>query len=334
MSYIAAIAAIIGSALAAKQQSDANKQQQGLANASSFLGAQELALAREAQRQGTASKIDAQGNVVFYDPSTNAWRTQLSATGQRMQDASDRESYSRLTDDQTMGRQGRIDNYGRRQQEGQYADAEMRQLMDDQSAGGRYSPEAIAAELRLSRQGAVNEGFDQVANLYGTQMARSNGASGDASTLMRLAKARSGAMATTMGTPNIEAMQMAEGINNDRANGQMNRYNLGASRASNIDDVPFQPSNVSGMSSAIQGQGQQAALGGLQLSGGLVGQARRGMLATPLPGQNTYVPDMIAGIGELFRDQEDDIGSYLGQLNKKRNPNGTSGGASNPRTGF
>jgi hypothetical protein len=111
----------------------------------------------------------------------------------------------------------------------------------------------LASQLRLNRTDAVNKGFDQVSSSLGTQALRS-GATGGAAIAAQLAKQRSQAIAQTMGSPEIEGMQLATDVNNSRSGAAGNIYNILAGRASGAPIQTFNPSSVaSGANAALAG---------------------------------------------------------------------------------
>lgn len=57
-----------------------------------------------------ASKFDAQGNEVYFDPQTNSYKVRLSAGQQQQQTANDTENLKRSTVDQQRAREGNIQN--------------------------------------------------------------------------------------------------------------------------------------------------------------------------------------------------------------------------------
>lgn len=215
-------------------QEQAYQQQQAIQQ-------EQLELSKELARRGIATQVDANGNVTAYDQATNTWKTVLSPTQQKIQDLSDQEQINTLQTDAPINRIENIVNATRRSKEGVAAGGVLASLQDRLANPVRGSD--LASSLRLSRENAVNKGFDTVSASLGTQALRS-GASGGAALAGALAKQRGQAIAQTMGNPDIEGMQLADSTNADRLNSTGNIYNMLASRASGGGDTTFNPTQV------------------------------------------------------------------------------------------
>ena len=306
----------IASIWGAKQASDASKAQLNFQRQQfeyqKGLAAQQQKLAEQAARLGMATQVDANGNVTYYDEQTNTWKSVLSETGRALLDTSNREELARGQDYQ-MARGERLINARRRSQEDATAQTDLATYNRQQQQGGKYDAGQLESSLRLARQGYVNNAFDDVASNVATQTLRS-GATGAEAGQGRLAAARAKALAEVMGNPNIEGMQMADDMNGKSFGGLADRYNLMASRASNIGDAPFNPSGVASNSGqtlasarALAGNSQLGAAGAIGNSGVGVGNAARGVDFT----QGGTVGGFWAGIGDLINGYEEKVGKAL-----------------------
>ena len=273
--------------LAAQQQQAANEL---------AIQKEQLALQKELQRRGIATQVDANGNVTSYDEASNTWKTVLSPTQQRLQGLSDTEQIAQLTTDAPMSRLESIVNATRRSKEGTTADGLRASLSDSLVNPVRGSD--LASSLRLSREKAVNQGFDEVSRSIGTQALRS-GASGGSALAASLAKQRAQAIAQTIGNPDIEGMQAAAEMNSGKRNELGNLYNVMASRASAAPVSSFNPTgtavNASSALAAARGLAGQA--GGQ--AGNMLAQAGQTTRTTPDYVGNSSAP-MLASISSLI----------------------------------
>jgi hypothetical protein len=257
---------------------------------------EQLALQKELQRRGIATQVDANGNVTSYDEASNSWKTVLSPTQQRLQTLSDAEQIAQLTTDAPMSRLESIVNATRRSKEGTTADGIRASLSDSLVNPVRGSD--LASSLRLSREKAVNQGFDDVSRSIGTQALRS-GASGGSALAASLAKQRAQAIAQTIGNPDIEGMQAAAEMNSNKRSELGNLYNVMASRASGAPVGSFSPTgtavNASSALAAARGLAGQSS----GQAGNLLAQAGQTTRTTPDYVGNSSAP-LMASISSLL----------------------------------
>ena len=256
----------------------------------------QLELAREAARMGRASQMDAAGNLTIYDEATNSWKTVLSADQQQLLDASERESLQQLTRDASMSRNEREiasrDRYGARETAGA-----VKSQIDDQVAGrGGYNAGDIESSLRLSRERAVSQGFDDVSNTLSTQAMRSG--SGNLNQIASaLARARSQAIAQQMGDPRTEAVGMAQQLNQARMGGNAQLYNMFNTTGNNPNAVA--PGVNTGVDNSALASARSAAAAGIGQAGSLTNSAAMiNNSARPVM-DNTW-GELLGGIGNLM----------------------------------
>ena len=307
MSLLADAAAIFGASQANKASKKQLAFQKEQFEFQKKISNDMLAMAKQAQRQGLATQVDSRGNVVYYDEASNTWKSVLSLSSQALQDTSDREQLQQLGPDAAMARGDRLANARRRSIEGATADADLASYQRMQSQGGQYQPDALAASMRLNREGVVNDAFNDVSSNLATQALRS-GATGGAGAASRLARARAQALAEMRGNPEIEAMQLAQGMNNTQTNNVLNRYNLMASRAGNSGDAPFNPSGVGENVGTALAQSRANAGAGVNSAGGITGNAAAGLRQAASQVDYTMggqAGQFWAGIGDLVNKYED-----------------------------
>lgn len=275
----------------------------------------QLELAKEAARMGKASQMDAAGNLTIYDEATNSWKTVLSADQQQLLDSSERESLLQLTRDASLSRGEREtaarDRVGARETAGA-----VKSQIDDQIAGrSGYNAGDLESSLRLSRERAVSQGFDDVSNTLSTQAMRSG--SGNLDQIGRtLANARSQAIAQQMGDPRTEAMAMAGELNRARMGGNAQLYNMFNTTSNNPNAVA--PGVSTGVDSTSLNAVRSAAASGLNAAGNLNNNAA-GISRSAVAPMNNTMGEMFSGLSNLAASPAgDQIGSYISGLFNRR----------------
>ena len=288
-------ASILSSLFGASSASKQLKQQRQQFEQQQALAKEQLALAKEAQRQGLATQVDAAGNVTAYDQASNTWKTILSADQQQLLDASETESLQQLTRDAPTQRADRLRGASDRIQEGDIASSLRSQVADRVAGRGGYSSDAATRSLRLAREQAVSQGFDDVSNALSTQAIRS-GSGGLAEIGNTLAKARAQAIAQTMGNPDLEGRQISQQMNTNSANDTANLYNQFATRASagqtGAMPVNTQPNNTSLAAARSAAQSGVSTASNINNSAG-------SMISSPVPSQGNVFGELFGGIANL-----------------------------------
>jgi hypothetical protein len=231
------IAAGIAAAATMAQVAAGNNQ----ARIQSIMAQRQLAAQREAaERQyelSTAGSRTARGDTTQFVPGVG-WVETLSPGSRALEGASDAEASQRLNVDLPRAREGRDMNFDARLNERGAADTLLRQF---EGQTGR-SPAAIEAAMIERNVAAANDPVDAMRSNVQINALRGNSGAGDA----LAALSREGARGTrsAIADARLAAPGAAEEENASRRNNTLNQYNTLATRASNIDDVPFQPSNI------------------------------------------------------------------------------------------
>lgn len=240
------------------------------------LSDRQLDLQDKINKQSLATTIDALGNVTYYDEATNTWKSLLAPTQQNIQNLSDAETIAQLKGDAPRARIEDILNAMRRSREGSVADTALYQVQD--RLANPVNAGSLESALRLNRQQAVNAGFDQVGSNLATQALRS-GATGGGALATALAKGRSQAYAQTMGSPQTEALQLADDLQANRVGNSMNAYSSMRSLATGAPATTFNPTNVGASLSNALSNAKAGALQGGQAAGQL-GQSAASILGS------------------------------------------------------
>ena len=211
------------------EQREANRRQQEAAN--------------KLYRTQTAPVIDAQGNRTEYIEGVG-WVSTPSEATRNIINASQAEELARLTGDAAQARRGRDENERRRYQEGQVADAYLRELL------GTTTPDAATIrDLLVRAAGNGNaEAFDR-AQANASRVAVRTGTSGE-DVQGSLARERADAAADAQVNAQQQALVLAEQLKGQHDSRVSSLYNLFAQRAANKQDVPFQPEQYTGQLSA------------------------------------------------------------------------------------
>lgn len=231
-------------------------------------------LSKELMARGS-TQVDPYGGTTAYDPVTGTYRSTLGAVPAEIQAASDKEELARNTLDQEIRRRGLTDAEGIRSGAAREADTALLDLNDFRRGIGAVDPTALAARMRLDRQGAVNAGFDDAERAAQTLQTRTgSGALSDA--LARIARDRVRAQAE-VGNPEVEALTLAEQLNTNRLNNIGSRYTQFADRGSNFYDAPYAPAPYAGIADAKIGDQMKFDLSKFDIAQGGSGTAAAGI---------------------------------------------------------
>lgn len=234
----AAITAAASAAGAAYTSNEARKQGGLQATLAQRAQDQQTRLADQQGEMARAGSIDARGNQMEYIPGVG-WRTTLTPGSRAQLGASDAEENQRLNIDLPRSREGRTMNFQRRLREGSAADTEMRNYT---GLEGR-SQDALRGAMIERNVAAATDPVNRAKNSAQLMALRTN--SNAAPAYADLARAGAGGTRTAIAEANLAA---PAAYNSERSGVQgdtLNRENTLASRASNIDDLPFNPSNIS-----------------------------------------------------------------------------------------
>lgn len=201
-------------------------------------------LTKELMAKGS-TQVDPYGGTTGYDPATGTYRTSLGHVPQNIQNASDAEELSRFTIDQELRRRGLQDAEGIRAAAAGETGGALTDLNNFRRGIGAVDPVALAARMRLDRQGAINAGYDDAARAAQTMGLRT-GSSAISDALTAIARDRVRAQAQ-IGDPEVEAIQLAENINSNRANNLLSRYDVLSNKGSNFYDAGFQSAPYAGI---------------------------------------------------------------------------------------
>lgn len=184
---------------------------------------------------------DIYGSKTWLNPATGKYEIIMGDVPRGIQDASDIEEKQRFTVDQAIRARGLQDFENMRSRS--VGDAtQARERMQNFDRGiGKVDAGQMGSQLRADRTRAVNAGYDDAERAASKlQLRTGSSAVGDA--LANLARDRVRAQAS-IGSPEIEGMQLAEGINAQREQNNFGRYSMFGNEGRQFYDAAYQPSN-------------------------------------------------------------------------------------------
>lgn len=198
---------------------------------------QQQRIADQQMELQTAGTRTARGDTTRYVPGVG-WIEELSPGSRLLQGASDKEQLLRNTEDANRSREGRRQNFARRQEESSAADTLLREYRGVQGRS-RAGVEGALAERNLA---AVQDPLDSTRQAVQMQALRSG--SGAANVLDALSQRGRLGTRSALAEARVQAPQVYEDEQSSRKSNTLNQYNTLATRASNTDDVPFEASNI------------------------------------------------------------------------------------------
>jgi len=233
------IAGFLGDKKTNKLAKKAYEDQKKLSDKQSGIADYISQLAKQAAT--TSSDVyDPSGGFTRFNPATGKYEYALGAEQQGIQGASYGEELLRNTVDQGVRRQGLLDAERMRQMASGRADRALTDIDAARRGIGMVDPAAVAGQLMASRTGQLNAGYDDAERAARTMQLRTgSSAVGDA--LTSLARDRVRAQAG-LGTPGLEGLEFAEGINQGRNQQNYGVYGQMHGIGSNFYDAQFAPS--------------------------------------------------------------------------------------------
>lgn len=227
-------------------------------------------LAKEITGKGS-DVYDPYGGYARYNPETKRYEYSLGGAQKDIQGASDREELMRAVEDQAIRRTGLKDFENMRQRSSLRADSALGDIDAARRGVNRIDPAALGGQLRADRTRSVNAGYDD-AERAATKLQLRTGSSAVGDALAALARDRTRAQAE-IGSPEVDALGMAEGINQSREDRDYNRYKLYGDEARGFYDAGYQPSTYDAQAYARLGDQQKFDLSKYDLGMGGSGQA-------------------------------------------------------------
>jgi hypothetical protein len=231
-------------------------------------------LSQQLMSQGSGM-VDPYGGSTTYDPVSKRWISTMGVVPASLQAAADTEEAQRLTVDQAMRRRALQDLETRRSAASGEAGTSLDAMARFRQGIGAVDPAAISSQIRLDRQGAINAGYDD-AERAATKLQLRTGSSAVGDALGSLARDRVRAQAS-IGSPEIEGLQLAEGINQGRSQNLAGLYNMFSGQADKMYDAPFSPAPYAELAASRGQDAQKLDLSRYEVGMGGSGTAAAGI---------------------------------------------------------
>ena len=269
---------------------------------------QELA----ARAAGQNSDIyDPSGGYTRYNPVTGRYEYALGKEQGAVQGASYEEELARNTIDQQIRRGGLQDFERMRQRSSDRADRSLADIDAARRGVGMVDPNAVAGQLLTSRTGQLNAGYDDAERAARTMQLRTgSSAVGDALTALARDRVRA---QSSIGTPGLEGLEFAEGINQGRNTANYGAYNMYGDEARGFYDAQFAPSQYEQLGRENVNKQMEfdlnkldLAMGGAANAGGVLANAQRGQTGAynAFTGSRTKSPlsNLLTGYGNIEQE--------------------------------
>jgi hypothetical protein len=193
-------------------------------------------LASLQEEMARAGSVNARGDKTEYVPGVG-WVTRQSAQTDALIKSSDQEQRLRNTTDASRSRMRRENTFGRQANEGQQADA----ILGGINTGQQTPADLRAAMIEANVAKAVSGG-DDMRKRIGMVSLRSG--SGGQQALADISRNNMMDTRSAIADANLNAPDEYNARRSARVNPRLNQYNMLAERATNADDVSFQPTTL------------------------------------------------------------------------------------------
>lgn len=197
---------------------------------------------RQQMKLSTAGQTDARGNQLMYDPSSNTWVSMLSPQGQALLNRSD--AVQRQFDVQNLGTGAneRSSAMNRRLSEGETAQP----LLDAIKYGyGAPTKEGVVGADKVAAVTNATEGADQARSGFNAAALRTGtGVVPLESTIASIDRGATQGVRSALANSEAAGGPLYTKMLSDFQNSKLGPYNTLATRASNVDNIPFSPSDV------------------------------------------------------------------------------------------
>lgn len=259
-------------------------------------------IANKQQELATAGSQDARGNKTRYIPGVG-WVSEPTDATRNLLARSDAEESARLGPDAARTRRGKEANETSRSNEGALANAYLRQLM---SKSGEVTPDQMQSRIADVMLSDIQERGNEAKNAIGLQSLRSGTSSNLADDIDKLT---TGGVRTALARARMDAPTAARENNEGVRGALLNAYNLMGSRAANVEDAPFQPTNVDSTSTGLLNRSMTLGPYGLSGASGAIGKGAGD--ASTMMGRGF---DALSGAFGQNRKNQFDYGAMFGGL--------------------
>lgn len=283
-------------------QANQRDQQQGALQ----MAMQDYALRKKQMEQqyelATAGQQDARGNKTSYIPGVG-WVTTLTPASQSMLNRSDAVQNQGFVESLGRGADERSTAFKRRLDEGSAASP----LLDAMRYGyGAPSREGVAGASKIAGVTGASEAGDQARSGYSAAALRTgSGGAPLQTTISNIDRGATQGIRSALARGDAEAGPLFQQMTDQFNQGKLNPYNMLASRASNVENIPFNPEGISG---SIDMMGTRRAAGasgdaakGLAATSGSINPVIAAMLGQRAPNYDTFIGGLTENIKPFFK---------------------------------
>lgn len=302
----AALIGVGGSLLSGGMNLFGQRQQQGNQEQALQLAMQDYMLRKQqAERQyelSTAGQTDARGNQTRYVPG-KGWVTDLTPESQSTLNRSDAVQGQGYVESLGRGAEERRGAFNRRLTEGSAASP----LLDQMRFGyGAPSREGVAGASKIAGVTGAGEAGDQARGGYAASALRTGSGSVPLqSTIANIDRGATSGIRSALARGDAESGPLYQQMMSQFNEGKLNPYNMLASRASNVENMPFNPEGVSSSLDAnsmrrAMGAGESMAKGNAAFAGA-ANPMLAAMLNQKMPNYDTFIGGLTENLKPFFK---------------------------------
>lgn len=250
----------------------------------------------------TAGQQDARGNRVSYVPG-RGWVTDLTPQSRSMLNRSDAVQNQGYVESLGRGAEERRGAFNRRLDEGSAASPLLAAM---QHGYGAPSREGVGGANRIAGVTAASEGADQARSGYaGAALRTGSGSVPLQNTIAGIDRGSTQGIRSALARGDADEGPLFQQMTDQFNQGKLNPYNMLASRASNVENMPFNPEGISGGVDAMsltrgKGAGDSMARGNAAFSGA-VNPVIAAMMSQRTPNYDTFIGGLTENIKPFFK---------------------------------
>lgn len=303
---MSALIGLGGSALSGGMNLFSQNKQQGNQEGALQLAMQDYLLRkRQAEQQyelSTAGQTDSRGNQVRYVPG-KGWVTELTPESKSMQSRSDAVQNQGYVESLGRGTDERHGAFNRRLTEGSAASPLLTQMLNGFGAPSR---EGVGGANKIANVTGASEGADNVRSGYAATALRTGntGSSPMQNTVAGIDRGATQGIRSALAKGDADEGPLFTQMMDQFNQSKLNPYNMLASRASNVENMPFSPESISGGVDALsatrgKGAGDSVARGMAGFSGA-ANPMLAAMLGQRAPNYDTFIGGLTDNVKNLF----------------------------------
>lgn len=256
--------------------------------------------ADQAYELSTAGQTDARGNKTHYVPG-QGWVTDLTPESRSMVNRSDAVQNQQYVDSLGRGANERSSAFNRRLTEGSAASPLLAAMANGYGAPSRAG---VAGANAIAGVTGAGEAGDQARGGYNTAALRtSSGSAPLTSTIANIDRGATTGIRSALARSDAESGPLYQQMMDQFNQGKLNPYNMLATRASNIENMPFSPEGISASTDATGlNRAARAPDAVARSNAGFAGAANpmiAAMLAQKQPNYDSFIGGLTSNLKNL-----------------------------------